>query len=780
MVDRGSDGALGHRLLSDASQQQRAHDDSSNGRPADAKTGSQERSAAGDRLEGGSHYGRDGVEGAVERLEGGSGGHSAEADHNAQINSAALLLIQPLLGWIMPRMSLASCYVASLGALLVAAILVPLFGYLFQTTLFGFAACLSALFILAASGAFVQATAFVLAASAADERYLFRFFVGQAAAGVLAALCGFTPYLIRQVLRHRETRFMASAFPHLADLSPLSHSSVAHIDSELPHAADNLTGVPLLLRRDVVTAAPVANDDETTWSLYSSVFVFTVCTFLTLVCLISYRALTKSRTFSKLLALPASPESSERDAGREETVPLAADASPHARREPTAVATWAARLQGAETQETNEHAGDGGSRTRGGRGGVAGSGATAGASKESWADKRVKAEQRNLFLTLFVTGLVFPACTAEWRPESSAAMAVGSKAAAATSTVWALMMSGFTAQQLQLVLATSFQVGDLVSRLCCRWFKFLMLLRETAAADMLRAGAEEAASGAAGPLPLPSWAARESQESGDAEGEDRGNRQEEARRGKRHAERASSPLTVPVALRFLFVPFFLVSQLASLPSASPAAAPVFLKADGGLSASAVSGVWDFLQRLLAHDFSRLFLVLLLALSNGLYATIAVLNASAAAADSVSDAADNSGDARSENSDKHANAGRAGDENGTEARRRGPARPSEEAPGDADHAQVSFIGAVVRGNKRASSASSSAFSFALSPRDRERGQPDEGEADTPLLRRRTSVIERESQTKRQEVAFGLNMVIVAAACAGSWTGFAIQYFMPSSR
>lgn len=78
----------------------------------------------------------------------------------AQISAGANLLAQPVLRWLMPRVSLASCYIVSTTVLLFSTILVPLAGYFFQRTLTGFVLALSSLFLLASAAAALQATAF--------------------------------------------------------------------------------------------------------------------------------------------------------------------------------------------------------------------------------------------------------------------------------------------------------------------------------------------------------------------------------------------------------------------------------------------------------------------------------------------------------------------------------------------------------------------------------------------------------------------------------------------
>ncbi|KFH03893.1 putative transmembrane protein [Toxoplasma gondii VAND] len=710
----------------------------------------------------------------------------------------------------MPRISLASCYLSSLGALLVATILVPVFGYFFQTTFLGLATCLSALFILAAAGAFLQATAFILAGSVTDERYLYQFFVGQAAAGVLAAICGFTPYLIRQMLQHGGWR--------VVPLRP-------NFSVGVPHGAGAESGhTDFELINTRVHSSPgdsMLHDNEYLWSLCSSSLAFIVCTCLTLICILSYRALNQSRLFSTLLALPASSHDADEAPLTEEVVPLVSDASPnvHVETENTSVSIARSQREGETANDASKF--DRGSEKPGGRGpgGDVSVSTSAATEQAKWIDKRVRVEQTNLFLTLFVTGLLFPASTAEWRPQASL---VASKTGnAANVTVLALFMSGFTAQQLQLFLATCFQAGDLVSRLFTRWFKCCLLESETAKGNQLHAEAEAAASEAAGPHPLPSWIRREDEDDDNklTEGSETrrverqsGRDHEEGERDRLRAESANSALTVPVILRFLFVPLFIISQLATLPPSTPAvpltasfdlnavsgvvtlpvsfarsspstrlspfpgsASPSSLVSleesatEGGASATASNTAWGFFLRLISNDYVRLFLMLALAISNGLYATIAVLNANAAAAASARQFANAE---RGETED----AGRG--EKGVQ--QRGQAT-EDERPRNRGAGQEEDAG-------ESGSETPSSRQPLLKSEDRESPRPHSavvsedryGKMETGLpLRRRRSAVERFCRKKKQDVAFGINLGVVAGVCAGSWFGAALQYFVPSS-
>ncbi|PHJ15790.1 transmembrane protein [Cystoisospora suis] len=614
----------------------------------------------------------------------------------AQISAGANLLAQPVLRWLMRRVTLGSCYLVSTSLLLVSTILVPLLGYFFQKTPTGFVLALSSIFLLASAAASLQATAFVLSAAVPDERYLFRFFVGQGGAGVLAAVCGILPYLVKRLIPSQAIStfsFIQTSPSVLLPFSePFNNTTTPSSSSSLPSFPGIMLQLDLEqkggfaqrettnLSQSTGTSLSDDNDDkeEVRWSLYSSVFVFSICICILLICAFSYRALKSSRLFSHLLEHPQSTSSSSsppatrrvpygldgerrrgreedqedqqgkknkktRTAGRkgasheEETIPLAEDESPpHRRRgeereeEEERRRRWMndENVNGATLNDVSpmkrQMKGKGHEEGEEGEGDLHVSVIPVGEKEKdkgakTWADRRVQAEIRNAFLVFFVSGVLFPAASAEWRPpstsppsptasfiESTATAAAASTGAAdgvfSSSFLPSFLSTFLTAQQLQLALASCFQVGDLISRVMARWFLlFDTSTHSSSSSSSSSTHQREASTGRRGGTGTLDNRFGEDEVNGQStigktekkegnpdneEEEEDGEHRRDKRKMKSERENdiqhnnddvnliphrdgsKSSPLTIPVALRFLFIPLFLISQLATLPPSS--------------------------------------------------------------------------------------------------------------------------------------------------------------------------------------------------------------------
>lgn len=307
----------------------------------------------------------------------------------------------------------------------------------------------------------------VLSAAVPDEKYLFRFFVGQGGAGVLAAVCGILPYLVKRFVSARTIstfsflQTVPGVLPFPTDTgtttssSSSSSSSMAMLQLDLQHQSLESSGDTAATK-----SAQVGDhhDEEVRWSLYSSIFVFSVCIFILLVCAFSYRALKSSRLFAHLLERPAASSSSphasgapvssiqrrrvegegggdrddgergykqgrtRREEGEDETMPLAADVSPPHRRNNKGPGSRRAseEREGVERRSPLPH-GDVRADTNGFPPGRKErdrdrdedsthliSSSTGKEKIKSWADKRVQAETRNAFLVFFVSGVLFP------------------------------------------------------------------------------------------------------------------------------------------------------------------------------------------------------------------------------------------------------------------------------------------------------------------------------------------------------------------------------------
>lgn len=159
-------------------------------------------------------------------------------------------------------------------------------------------------------------------------------------------------------------------------------------------------------------------------------------------------------------------------------------------------------------------------------------------------------------------------------------------------------------------------------------------------------------------------------------------------------------------------------------------------------------------------------MLALAISNGLYATVAVLNANAAAAIAARQLTNPGGSevqaGRGENVDRR-------EDNG-EQQKTGRREGQDEDSGDLGGGSPSSRESLLREEDRVTPRPHSAASFPGDSREGQGGLP---------LRRRRSALERSSRRKRQEVAFGTNFGVVAGVCAGSWCGAALQFFVPRS-
>lgn len=317
-----------------------------------------------------------------------------------------------------------------------------------------------------------------------DERYLFRFFVGQGGAGVLAAVCGILPYLVKRLLPSQASlstfSFLQTSLllpfsttptsPSSSSSSPPSSFPGRILQLDFQHQGqlapssgesrnlDQSNGTSFLLLRS--NDADDDDNEEVRWSLYSSIFVFSICICILLICAFSYRALRSSRLFSHLLDRPQSTSSSSSATGRvphgerrrgegdsrdpphakktnkekiigganddgeeasAETIPLADDESPPHRRQGEGRDEGQDRIRGwmNDSSVNGERLNDVTPMTRQTKGkgpevdddlhiSVISTGEKEKDLMNTWADKRVKAEIRNAFLVFFVSGVLFP------------------------------------------------------------------------------------------------------------------------------------------------------------------------------------------------------------------------------------------------------------------------------------------------------------------------------------------------------------------------------------
>lgn len=201
----------------------------------------------------------------------------------------------------------------------------------------------------------------------------------------------------------------------------------------------------------------------------------------------------------------------------------------------------------------------------------------------------------------------------------------------------------------------------------------------------------------------------------------------------------------------------------------------------GESREGGGGVTEFFFWILSLDIVRILLVLLLSFTNGLYSTVAVLNANASA------------HAAAKIQHYYQHYFHKKDDSSSSAEGRARVEEILTAPSSS----MSTPPTPLRGT-----GGGGAEREGTHERERRRGGggggtedgDDEGQDDNTYMIRSSSMYilipeekealtmgaEEASQKARQKVAFAINVAVVAGLCAGSWSGAALQFCLPRTR